>query len=557
MSLAVWPARAAFAPGEPVHLVLGTPPGGTPPGGTTPDGTPPAVAGPPAASGSSSPPPGPLAVTVTHLGTTVHTGGSPELGAFPEGGYAVTVARGDEVAYTAFDVLDSPLRRPRYGFLTDFAPDRGPAATEAAVVGLLRNHLTLVQFYDWMYRHATLLSPVDEFTDPLGRRLSHATARDLAARVRAAGALPLGYAAVYGAGAEYADRHRDQVLYHADGSPWTLADFLWIANPSADRGWRDHIVAEFRAAVARIGFAGLHLDQYGAPKLAQDDTGELVDLVRQFPDLIAAVRAALPDAALVFNNVNDYPTWATATAPQDASYIEVWSPHTTYAHLAGLVAAARGHAPGRPVILAAYLEPFVRDTPARSLAAARLTLATIYASGGHSLLFGEGDGVLVDPYYPKFARLGPAAADVLRRYQDIAVACGDVLYDPAAADVTTSHAGGINDDVELDATVDPQPGRHWVRVRRGRYGLTVHVIDLTAQRDIRWNEGKAPPARARGLRLRLRCPAGTDQVLVAGPELAGGSGAHLRAVPGIRVGDHLDVVLPDFTAWVIVHLPLP
>ncbi|MBX6355035.1 MAG: hypothetical protein IRZ05_04160 [Micromonosporaceae bacterium] len=517
MALEVWPSRASFRTGEPVSLVV----------------TPPVQ----------------VAVTVTRLGRTIHTGHSTELGSFPPGGYAVEVAAGGEIAYTAFDVLDSPLQRPRYGFLTDFSPGRPDAG--AAVTGLLRNHLNLVQFYDWMYRHAELIGPEETFVDALGRSLSHATTRDLVRRVRAAGALPLAYAAVYGAGADYAKDHPDQLLYHADGKPWMLADFLWIANLAAGRGWREHIVNQFTTAVNAVGFAGLHLDQYGAPKLAYNADGVPVDLAEQFPDFIDAVRAALPDAALVFNNVNDYPTWATARAPQDVTYIEVWPPHTTYAHLARLIEAARGHAPRRPVILAAYLKPFAGGDPQPALWSARLALATIFAHGGHSLLLGEGDGVLVDPYYPNFARVDPASADVLRAYFDFAVATGDVLYDPTAADVTTSHAGGINDDVEVTASVDPVPGQLWVRVRRGECGLAIHLIDLTAQTETRWNEGKRVAGPVTGVRVRVRHPHGTE-VLVGGPELGGPA---MRPVPTTVDGDYVVFELPPFTAWVVAYLP--
>lgn len=517
MTLTVWPCRATFQGGQDVTLAV---------------------------SADS------FDVVVTHLGRTVHTGQSASLGSFPVGGYAVEVRSAGEVAHTAFDVLDSPLDRPRYGFLTDFGATRSEASVRQAVVGMLRNHLNVVQFYDWMYRHATLLADDDAFTDALGRELSHATTRELAKQVRGIGGLPLAYAAVYGAGADYATEHPEQLLYHADGTPWMLADFLWIANLAEGAGWRTHIVAQFVAALDRIGFAGLHLDQYGAPKLARDAAGVWVDLAGQFPDFIGAVRAALPDAALIFNNVNDYPTWATARAPQDATYIEVWSPHDGYGHLARLVDSARGYAPGRPVILAAYLEPFARDRAESAQWAARLALATIFAHGGHALLLGEGDGVLVDPYYPKFARLGAAGAEVLRAYQDFAVANGDLLYDPDAVDVTTSIAGGINDDIELDASVDPVPGRLWVRARRCGGGLVLHLIDLTGQRDLRWNVGKSPSDPVTGALLRIRCPQGTV-VLAGSPE----NGPQLRRVATERDGDYATFAVPAFTGWTVIWLP--
>ena len=49
-------------------------------------------------------------------------------------------------------------------------------------------------------------------------------------------------------------------------------------------------------------------------------------MAASFVRMITATRGRLPGAQLVFNNVNDFPTWATAPAPQDAAYIEVWPP---------------------------------------------------------------------------------------------------------------------------------------------------------------------------------------------------------------------------------------
>ena len=51
---------------------------------------------------------------------------------------------------------------------------------EGVVDNFHRLHLNAVQFYDWMYRHARLLPPTDDFVDPLGRELSLATVRRLA-----------------------------------------------------------------------------------------------------------------------------------------------------------------------------------------------------------------------------------------------------------------------------------------------------------------------------------------------------------------------------------------
>ncbi|MEP6631696.1 MAG: glycoside hydrolase family 66 protein, partial [Lapillicoccus sp.] len=327
-------------------------------------------------------------VEVSHLGEPVsrHTVAlrpgrqAVDLGPLPVGSYAVRLTTESSSAATAFDVLTDPMSRPRYGFLADFAADR--TDNEALPDSLRAFHINVVQLYDWMYRHAELVPPTDEFLDPLARPLSLATVRRLVDTVHEIGGAALGYAAVYGAGQEYAAAHPDQVLHRRDGSPWMLADFLWIMDVTPGSAWSRHIVGAMRRAVTEVGFDGLHLDQYGHPKTALTAAGERVDLADAFPALIDAVRDALPSSTLIFNNVNDFPTRRTVTARQDATYIEVWSPSDDYADLVRLVEVARDLAPSRPVILAAYLVPFATAGGAAVVATARLALATVWAAGG-------------------------------------------------------------------------------------------------------------------------------------------------------------------------------
>lgn len=465
----------------------------------------------------------------------------------PEGGYGVDV---DGRPATALDVLSTPLRRPRYGFVSRFEPGRSaePVAEHAR-----RFHLNAVQFYDWMYRHADLLPPRETFRDAIGREVSLATVKRLAAAVRRAGSLPLGYAAVYAVGSDELPRWEGALLHDAAGAAWTLGeDFLWIVDPS-DRGWLRHFGADLRRAVERVGFAGFHLDQYGGPQRAVRADGSVVDLADAFPVLIRGVRRALPGAALIFNNVNDFPIWTTARAPQDATYVEVWEPHTGYAHLAALVARARALAPAKPVILAAYLSCF-RDGPeARGVAAAQLATAAIASSGGFHLLHGEDGAVLTHPYYPDHHRLSAAARRALRPWQDFVVRYGDLLFDEAAVDVTRAVAGGINEELVVEApcrvSTDPEPGALWVRVVDAPRGRVVHLVDLSGQADADWDAGKEPLRPLRGVSVRPT-PAGETRALAASP------GSPRLAPLRVRAeGRRAAVRLPAFRGWQLLWLP--
>ena len=460
----------------------------------------------------------------------------------PQGGYGVEC--GD--AAGALDVLSDPLTRPRYGFVSHYEAGR---TTAGVAENVRRFHLNAVQFYDWMYRHADLLPPEDEFEDALGRRLSLTTVRELAAAVRDAGSLPLAYAAVYAVGKEAWPEWEEEGLFHADGTPWTLGDFLWNVDPSSER-WLEHFCDDLRDALG-VGFAGFHLDQYGSPKWAFRADGTRVDLAEALPALITHVAAVLPDARLIFNNVNDFPTWATAGAPQAVTYIEVWSPHTRLRDLAALVANARGYAPA-PVVLAAYL-PAYTGAEAGAVAGEALQLATVFSSGGTVLLHGEESAVLTEAYYVRHHAVSADARNLLRRYFDFAVRYGDLLFN--ATDVTGSHVGGDNEEVRIEGpapvSTDAAPGALWCRVMRTADGLVVHLIDLTQQEDDLWAGPKriAPPLA--GVRVSiLRRGQAPATVHAASPQESPAF-APLQVETSARYDT---VEVPSFTTWSLLQV---
>jgi dextranase len=513
-SVELLPAKATFAPGEPLEIEI---------------------------RGSD----GPLEVGLWHLdrllATCTAAPGDPAR--FPpqaEGGYGIVAG----VATGALDVLADPLSRPRYGFVSHYEAGRDVRGVADQV---RRLHLNAIQFYDWMYRHARLLPPQDEFADALGRQVSFATVRELAAAVRGAGSLPLGYAAVYAVGADEQAQWSDIALLRPDGSPWTLGEnFLWIVDPTDER-WLRFFAAELREAAAQVGFAGFHLDQYGAPKQARRLDGGIVDLADGFPRLIDRVAAELPAARLIFNNVNDFPTETTAKANQAATYIEVWPPHDDLSHLAGLIAKARLLAPEKPVILAAYLSLF-GDDPQAAAAAERLLLATVFSHGGTLLLHGEERAVLTDPYYVDHSEVDDATLSTTRRYYDFAVRYGDLLFDRAATDVTRTHIAPETQEVQVEGpariSTDCLPGTVWARVIRCKRGLLVSLLDLSRQSDSLWRTPKRPGEPLEGVKVAVERTS-TASFLFAAPE----SSPSLTELVPERGPRHDVVTLPPFTTW--------
>jgi dextranase len=513
------PTKATYAPGEPIEIEV---------------------------RGAG----GPVELTLRHLDGVVATASGETAVTFPaqpEGGYGVD----GPGAATAVEVLASPLERVRYGFVASYAPGRD---VDGVVENVRRLHLSAVQFYDWMYRHAKLVPPTDVFEDALGQTVSLDSSRRLATAFREAGSLPIAYAAVYAVGKDEWPEWESDGLFHADGTPWTLGeDFLWNVDPTSER-WQDHFVDDLKASVEAGGFAGFHLDQYGQPKRALRKDGTLVDLSDAFPELLERLSRELPDSELIFNNVNDFPTWATARATQSAIYIEVWAPHVRLAHLAELVTKSRGFDRDKPIVLAAYLNTYDKGDEAEASAAERLQHAVVFSHGGTVLLHGESRNVLTEAYYVSNHELGDDAWEAARRCYDFAVRYGDLLFDRDAVDLTRQLSGGLNQEILVEADVavatDCEPGALWVRVVGTRHGLVVHLIDLSQQSDDLWDAPKKPAGPLSGVRLRVeREGSAAPRIAIAHPEAP-----ELVALQPALDGRHDVVELPSFGPWAMVLL---
>lgn len=432
-----------------------------------------------------------------------------DLGALPAGGYSVELRTDRILATTALEVVRDVRSVLRYGFVVDFRPGRDLQGVQD---NLRRLHLTGVQFYDWAYRHADLLGGGEDYADALGQTVSLATVRDLIGVCHRVGSDALGYVAVYAVGKQEWAQWQHDALLDASEQPYALGDFLFVLDPAAP-DWLDHFAADLQEATTGVGFDGFHLDQYGYPKWAHRPDGAVVDVAGSFRTMITEVRKALPKSRLVFNNVNDFPTWVTADAPQDAVYIEVWPPHIGYEHLAQVATRARQLAGGRPVVIAAYQHVYDQVAAAVGDTATALTMATLNSHGASHLLCGEADRILVDPYYVRNHIVTESTADLLHRWYDFAVAHTELLFGADITDVTGSFAGPYNDDLDIaypDTQVEQiaRPGTIWRRVTEVRTpaGLryVLHLINLTGQSDTLWDAPRHPPGDPGTGSLRIR-----------------------------------------------------
>jgi len=489
---------------------------------------------------------------VRHLGAVVHeadhAGGDIAVPPLPEGGYSVEL--GD--LRTAFDVASDPRRRLRYGFVASYAPDKDAAGLGDTV---RRLHLTGIQFYDWAYRHADLMGGGQTYRDALDQPIALSTVRRLIDTVHRAGSRALGYAAVYAVGPDEWPLWKHRALLAADGAPHALGDFLFILDPAAP-DWLEHFTADLSAASAALGFDGYHLDQYGYPKRAMRADGVMVDVARSFVTMIDAVRDALPDAHLVFNNVNDFPTRRSAASPQDAVYIEPWAPQLTLQALADTVTRARAFGNGKPVVLAAYQHVY-NTAPAESAdIAAALTMAALYSHGATQLLAGEADRLLCDPYYVRNHVMAASTSAMLKRWYDFLVAHDELLMPPEVTDITDAFAGPYNDDLDvgfsLAATSERAVhGTVWRRMTQVGDRIVVHLINLCGRPDTLWDAARAEPGNAGTGTLDIRRLAPVvNRVLVADPD---GAGHLVELTPDAGGATY---TLPPLNIWQMVVVEL-
>lgn len=409
-------------------------------------------------------------------------------------GYGVDLAVRDNTGqvlatcHTAFDVLTSWTQTPRYGFLSDFEPNRINIVETAT--WLTRYHINGLQFYDWMYRHDHFLTDQDPYQDPLGRCLSRTTVDELIAAAHEHNIAAMPYTAIYAASIPFYEEHLDWALYQANGQPHLLGEnFLVYMDPRPDSPWVRHLLGQFNQVLQKTEFDGIHLDQYGDPKQAYDAQGQKFNLAVPLAATInatkALVRSHRPHGAVVFNAVSNWPIEVVAPSDQDFVYIEVWPPYSRFEDLHKLITQAQDFGGGKPVVLAAYIDPSLEHN-------ARLMDAVIFASGGGHIELGERNGMLAEPYFPNYGTMTPDLAEAIRRYYDFAVRYQDVIG-PRTSDTTTDYLQRI----ELDG-ISTLPGnlkdRVWPIVREGEGFLAISFINLLGVESPEWaNVIDVPP----------------------------------------------------------------
>ena len=461
------------------------------------------------------------------------------------------------VADAAVEALDGWWEAPRHAALTTFTdPDR----TVAAVTAFRDWHVTVIQAYDWMYRHYRYLPPGGEggpnhtFTDTLGRTISLAAVR---AGIRAghrAGIATLAYGSIYGAEREHVERHPDDRVFDASGSALSLGDTFFINDIRPGRPWRARLLREYARAVRLVGFDGIHMDTYGPPHTAVGADGGVIDFAALEPGLIAdgaaAVAAARPGARVLFNCVEGFPLGAVAEAPAAALYLELWPPDERYADVVGWIDRARALGRGRAVVIAAYLSclrTHGEDRRARPGAVEAVVLLTsvISAAGAFHHVLADGDRVLVEGYYPEARSLRRLEARELRAAWQFAARHVRYLSDPSArVEAIEGLAVTDGDGVAVALSDEPTAGSVWGRATRLSDGTRVlQLVDLRGQPDDHWDALRAPSPRV--ARWVVRWP-GAASLVATSPWTDAGRPRSIEAAPDGSAR------LPAFRRWIVV-----
>lgn len=417
-------------------------------------------------------------------------------------------------AESAFDVATHWTKQPRYGFLTEYGP-WDPEAESAAFEAMNRLHLNGLQFYDWLYRHEQPVPPTATFTDSMGRQLYVDTIEKKIALARQYHMAPMAYVAIYAASPAFYTRHRDWGLYDRSGNPIDFGDgYLFLMNPSRGSEWSKHLIAEFEKVLKHFDFAGVHIDQYGYPKLAYDAQGRTVVVASAFRSFLDDTKAALKEASpqrntVTFNSVTNWPAALVAQSAYDFNYIEVWPPYTTYGDLETIIRGAYDSSAGKATVIAAYV-----DSPHEPTV--RLLDAVIFAHGATHIELGEGNGMLVDPYFPKFQRVNRDLWQALTRYYDFIVGYKEWLYGPRLPLAAEKH---ILLDGEA-AAPRPVPGRvHAVAYRAEDAQRTVvSLINLSSTDTVEWKATQPEPERIEGLEVTVMVDHEPRRVWTASPD---------------------------------------
>lgn len=483
------------------------------------------------------------------------------------GGYGVVlrlINRKDMLLeyYTAFDVVLDPAKSIRYGFLSDFKTS--DCENNEDVSNLRKFHINMVQYYDWAYRHDDLVPREEKYKDLMGKEMDLKSVKRKIEECHQYGMKALGYGAVYAASSEFYQEHREWGMYTSAGEPLVFIDTFYLMDVSKSSPWRKHIIEQYAKAISEVGFDGIHMDTYGFPKTAYSyGNKQLIRLEEEYPSLIEETKQRvdreLEENYLIFNNVGNWPVKGVSTSPQAAVYIEVWNPYSEYEQIKQMIEDAKVACQNsKPVILAAYLEPFRIDTMEQAANAAYLLTASITANGAYHLLLGEERGVLTQGYYVDYSVLTPEVFDKLRTYYDFIVQYMELFYDAELVDVSMTHIGWDNTEYRCNHpswSVTAKPDTIWLTIREKEFRKVISMINLCGNYESSWNKGKSMPIEQKDIKVQVQIDYMAAGVYLTSPDYEHGK-VHMLTYEMIKSerGWVVEFTVPQLSYWSTVWI---
>lgn len=477
---------------------------------------------------------------------------------------------------SAADVSSDWTRFPRYGFFSDYYPGDDAAAKARE---LAKFHINAVQFYDWMWTHDRLVpyhqgQPANIFTQAEGRVQSFQTITSKVAAAKSRNMFTMAYSLIYGdSGNNNAPEQPAWAAFKVPGST-NVADVrhhdpgykIWVMDVTHP-DWKAHLFGQFRDAMDKAGFEGIHLDNLGGAWNYKYHSDDGIPEWTGFPQFINEARADLrtvnPDARVTHNDVAENYRDAIAASDADVYYTEVWGRHT-YGDIREAILNARAAGGGKPVVLAAYINRQSWDEmsdptrPPRPTyindASARLMDACVFAHGGFHIELGEGGEMLVNEYFPlRSPRMHAGLKRSMRDYYDFAVRYQNFF--------TFNTLGNIHDGTDGMRLSSPthalskyaDAGTVWAvaRLWRDEYDA-LNLINLVGV-DNAWRNTSPNPAPQADIQLKYYVDKKVQRLYVATPDDGLGRPRELAFTEGADGGGYyVEFTVPSLEYWDLV-----
>ena len=314
-------------------------------------------------------------------------------------GYLVKVDLGDgKYQTTGIDISSDFTHYPRYGYSVDFPVGETSAESEELMVELQKDYnINLVQYYDWMYRHElNFPSSGSTWVDLFGNTISEASIQNRINAGHAVNQKAMAYQMAYMVREGYENNgvskkwglyknkdyntaynpsdpstisNIDQLNFPLEGNPGPI---LLTMNP-ANEGWQNYMANQYVAAVNRLDFDGIQIDQMGnfwGNIDKYDYWGNYVDLGKTFSSFVNNAKNVLStnngnQNYVTMNIVNGarsndtFSTWDIVNnANTDFQFSELWENSSTYNSLKSYIEWQKSASEGKTMVLAAYMNQY-------------------------------------------------------------------------------------------------------------------------------------------------------------------------------------------------------